>query len=61
MLVGLWGKLNLRMGHLNRILFFLWKICLVNKDSTGKKMNTKVYNITVWKKQTDGSWKYVWD
>lgn len=30
-------------------------------DSLGnKKMNTGIFH-TVWKRQTDGSWKYVWD
>jgi ketosteroid isomerase-like protein len=32
-----------------------------SKDSTGRiTENTGVFH-TVWKKQTDGSWKYVWD
>jgi ketosteroid isomerase-like protein len=30
-------------------------------DSTGKKTNYKGIFHTVWKKMSDGSWKYVWD
>lgn len=32
-----------------------------SKDSTGKVNESKGIFHTVWKKQTDGSWKYVWD
>lgn len=32
-----------------------------NTDSTGKLMEFKGVFHTVWKKQSDGSWKYVWD
>jgi ketosteroid isomerase-like protein len=31
------------------------------KDSTGKVNETKGIFHTVWKKQKDGSWKFVWD
>jgi ketosteroid isomerase-like protein len=31
------------------------------KDSTGKVNETKGYFHTVWKKQKDGTWKFVWD
>ena len=31
------------------------------KDSTGKQSEYKGVYHTIWKKQTDGSWKYVWD
>jgi ketosteroid isomerase-like protein len=31
------------------------------KDSTGKVNESKGYFHTVWKKQKDGSWKFVWD
>lgn len=31
------------------------------KDSTGKTTETKGYFHTVWKKQKDGKWKFVWD
>ena len=31
------------------------------KDSMGKVNETKGYFHTVWKKQKDGSWKFVWD
>jgi|WetSurMetagenome_2_1015567.scaffolds.fasta_scaffold133855_2 ketosteroid isomerase-like protein len=31
------------------------------KDSTGKVNETKGIFHTVWKKQKDGGWKYVWD
>ena len=30
-------------------------------DSTGKAIQTKGIFHTVWKKQADGSWKFVWD
>ena len=30
-------------------------------DSTGKPVEYKGFFHTVWKKQPDGSWKYVWD
>ncbi|MFT3795171.1 YybH family protein [Flavobacterium sp.] len=36
---------------------YVWTI----KDSTGKATDYKGVFHTVWKKQTDGSWKYVWD
>ncbi len=32
-----------------------------DKDSTGKVNETKGYFHTVWKKQKDGTWKFVWD
>jgi ketosteroid isomerase-like protein len=32
-----------------------------SKDSSGKVNETKGIFHTVWKKQKDGSWKYVWD
>ncbi len=32
-----------------------------SKDSTGKITESKGIFHTVWKKQSDGSWKYVWD
>jgi ketosteroid isomerase-like protein len=31
------------------------------KDSTGKMNVTKKSFHTVWKKQKDGTWKFVWD
>ena len=31
------------------------------KDSTGKENEYKGLYHTIWKKQTDGSWKYIWD
>ncbi len=31
------------------------------KDSTGTVNQTKGYFHTVWRKQKDGSWKFVWD
>jgi ketosteroid isomerase-like protein len=30
-------------------------------DSSGRVKESKGFFHTVWKKQTDGSWKYVWD
>lgn len=36
---------------------FLWQA----KDSTGTTKETRGVFHTVWKKQKDGSWKYVWD
>lgn len=32
-----------------------------SKDSTGKISETRGVFHTVWKKQPDGSWRYVWD
>ncbi len=32
-----------------------------SKDSTGKTTESNGVFHTVWKKQTDGTWKYVWD
>lgn len=32
-----------------------------SKDSTGKTITLNGIFHTVWKRQTDGSWKYVWD
>ena len=37
------------------------KFIYYEKDSTGKVKETKGYFHTVWKKQKDGSWKFVWD
>jgi ketosteroid isomerase-like protein len=31
------------------------------KDSTGKEIKSKGIFHTVWKKQVDGTWKFVWD
>ncbi len=31
------------------------------KDSFGNEVKTKGYFHTVWKKQKDGTWKFVWD
>ena len=31
------------------------------KDSTGRIINNKGIFHTVWKKQADGTWRYVWD
>jgi len=36
---------------------YVWQ----SKDSTGKLNEFKGVFHTVWKKQSDGSWKYVWD
>ena len=36
---------------------YLWQ----SKDSTGKPVEFKGVFHTVWKKQKDGSWRYVWD
>jgi len=36
---------------------YVWE----SKDSTGKAITFNGIFHTVWKKQTDGSWKYVWD
>ena len=37
------------------------KFIFSSKDSTGKVNEVKGYFHTVWKKQKDGSWKFVWD
>ena len=34
---------------------------LIISDSTGTKNTTYGYYITIWKKQTDGNWKFVFD
>lgn len=36
---------------------YVWTV----KDSTGKPTDYKGVFHTVWKRQRDGSWKYVWD
>jgi ketosteroid isomerase-like protein len=36
---------------------YIW----TSKDSTGKTYISKGVFHTVWKKQKDGSWKYIWD
>lgn len=36
---------------------YLWQ----SKDSTGKANESRGVFHTVWKKQKDGSWRYVWD
>jgi ketosteroid isomerase-like protein len=37
------------------------KYAWISKDSTGKIQLSKGVFHTVWKKQKDGSWKYIWD
>lgn len=37
------------------------KYAWTSKDSTGKIQVSKGVFHTVWKKQKDGSWKYIWD
>ncbi len=37
------------------------KFIFSEKDSTGKVNEVKGYFHTVWKKQKDGTWKFVWD
>ena len=37
------------------------KYVWIFKDSTGKQSEYKGLYHTIWKKQTDGTWKYVWD
>jgi len=36
---------------------YLWQ----SKDSTGKANESRGVFHTVWKRQIDGTWKYVWD
>lgn len=45
------GDLGYTYGRFNRSV----------PDSTGKIVNTSGTFHTVWRKQKDGSWKYVWD
>lgn len=45
------GELGYTYGH------YVWQ----SKDSTGKITESKGVFHTVWKKQADGSWKFVWD
>ncbi len=43
-------------------LAYTWgKFSWTGKDTTGKEFNYSGVFHTVWKKQPDGSWKYVWD
>ena len=37
------------------------KYVWTSKDATGKEQVSKGVFHTVWKKQKDGSWKYIWD
>jgi ketosteroid isomerase-like protein len=37
------------------------KYVWTSKDSTGKEQISKGIFHTVWKKQKDGTWKYIWD
>jgi ketosteroid isomerase-like protein len=37
------------------------KYVWISKDSSGKEQISKGIFHTVWKKQKDGSWKYIWD
>jgi ketosteroid isomerase-like protein len=37
------------------------KYVWLSKDSSGKLQESKGVFHTVWKKQKDGSWKYIWD
>jgi ketosteroid isomerase-like protein len=43
-------------------LAYTWgKFSWTGKDTTGKEFNYSGVFHTVWKKQPDGGWKYVWD
>jgi len=37
------------------------KYVWTSKDASGKELTSKGVFHTVWKKQKDGSWKYIWD
>jgi ketosteroid isomerase-like protein len=37
------------------------KFTYTTRDSTGKAISTKGIFHTVWKKQSDGTWRFVWD
>jgi len=37
------------------------KYVWISKDDSGKEVTSKGIFHTVWKKQKDGSWKYIWD
>ena len=37
------------------------KYTFTSRDSTGRKVVSKGIFHTVWKRQEDGSWKFVWD
>lgn len=45
------GDLGYTYGHFNYSFI----------DTTGKVLETKGIFHTVWKRQTDGTWKFVWD
>jgi len=41
--------------------FTLGKYTTTNKDAEGKEQISKGRYVTIWKKQTDGTWKFVFD
>jgi len=56
-----WSPDFVESSHDGTIAYTYGKYHWQSKDSSGKLTEFKGIFHTVWKKQSDGSWKYVWD
>ena len=59
--VAIWKPDFVDMSDDGTLAYTFGKYEWTFSDSTGKKTTYKGIFHTVWKKATDGSWKYVWD
>ncbi|MBI5371551.1 MAG: nuclear transport factor 2 family protein [Sphingobacteriales bacterium] len=56
-----WSPDFIEAGKSGDIGYTYGKYEWVSTDSSGKQKTSKGIFHTVWKKQSDGSWKYLWD
>ncbi|MEP7372507.1 MAG: hypothetical protein ABI675_03900 [Chitinophagaceae bacterium] len=56
-----WSPDFIESSHDGSLSYTYGKYTWQSKDSSGKLIEFKGIFHTVWKKQSDGSWKYVWD
>jgi ketosteroid isomerase-like protein len=56
-----WSPDGITVSSSGDLAFSYGRYHWVFTDSTGKKTDYKGNYHTIWKKQADGSWKYVWD
>ncbi|MFM9838109.1 MAG: YybH family protein [Cyclobacteriaceae bacterium] len=56
-----WSPDSVFVSDLGDLGYTYGKYKLVNPDSTGNEISQTGIFHTVWRKQKDGRWKYVWD
>jgi ketosteroid isomerase-like protein len=56
-----WEPRNGTVAHSGELGYTYGKYTWFSKDSTGKTSENKGIFHTVWKKQKDGTWRFVWD